>query len=168
MPTKTPVRVPPSRSGAYAGTGSALSIAANRLSYLLDLRGPSMAVDTACSSSLVAVHAGCQSLRAGESRVALAGGVNLLLTPKLTEALARAGMMSADGRCKTFDAAADGYVRSEGCGVVMLKRLSEAIRDGDCVWALIRGSAVNQVGRSNGLTAPNGLAQQALVREALA
>ncbi|HEX7314144.1 MAG TPA: amino acid adenylation domain-containing protein [Pyrinomonadaceae bacterium] len=152
---------------AYAGTGSALSIAANRLSYLLDLRGPSMAVDTACSSSLVAVHAACQSLRAGESRVALAGGVNLLLTPKLTEALTRAGMMAADGRCKTFDAAADGYVRSEGCGVVVLKRLSEATRDGDRVWALIRGSAVNQDGRSNGLTAPNGLAQQALVREAL-
>ena len=152
---------------AYAGTGSALSIAANRLSYLLDLRGPSMAVDTACSSSLVAVHAACQSLRAGESRVALAGGVNLLLTPKLTEALARAGMMSADGRCKTFDAAADGYVRSEGCGVVVLKRLSEATRDGDRVLALIRGSAVNQDGRSNGLTAPNGLAQRALVREAL-
>lgn len=152
---------------AYAGTGSALSIAANRLSYLLNLRGPSMAVDTACSSSLVAVHAACQSLRAGESRVALAGGVNLLLTPKLTEALTRAGMMSADGRCKTFDAAADGYVRSEGCGVVMLKRLSEALRDGDHVWAVIRGSAINQDGRSNGLTAPNGLAQQALVKEAL-
>ncbi|HEY0171323.1 MAG TPA: beta-ketoacyl synthase N-terminal-like domain-containing protein, partial [Pyrinomonadaceae bacterium] len=153
---------------AYAGAGSALSIAANRISYLLDLRGPSMAVDTACSSSLVAVHAACRSLRAGESRVALAGGVSLMLTPKLTEALARAGMMSADGRCKTFDAAADGYVRSEGCGVVVLKRLSDAARDGDRVAALIRGSAVNQDGRSNGLTAPNGLAQQALIREALA
>ena len=152
---------------AYAGTGSALSIAANRLSYLLDLHGPSMAIDTACSSSLVAVHAACQSLRAGESRTALAGGVNLLLTPKLTEALARAGMMSADGRCKTFDAAADGYVRAEGCGVVVLKRLSDALADGDRVVALIRGSAINQDGRSNGLTAPNGLAQQALVREAL-
>jgi len=152
---------------AYAGTGSALSIAANRLSYLLDLNGPSMAIDTACSSSLVAVHAACQSLRAGESRATLAGGVNLLLTPKLTEALTRAGMMSADGRCKTFDAAADGYVRSEGCGVVVLKRLSHALADGDHVVALIRGSAINQDGRSNGLTAPNGLAQQALVREAL-
>ena len=152
---------------AYAGTGSALSIAANRLSYLLDLHGPSMAIDTACSSSLVAVHAACQSLRAGESRTALAGGVNLLLTPKLTEALTRAGMMSADGRCKTFDAAADGYVRAEGCGVVVLKRLSDALVDGDRVVALIRGSAINQDGRSNGLTAPNGLAQQALVREAL-
>jgi natural product biosynthesis luciferase-like monooxygenase protein/amino acid adenylation domain-containing protein len=152
---------------AYAGTGTALSINANRLSYLLDLRGPSMAVDTACSSSLVAVHAACQSLRAGESRLALVGGVNLLLTPKLTDALDRAGMMSADGRCKTFDAAADGYVRSEGCGVVVLKRLSEAVRDGDRVAALIRGSAVNQDGRSNGLTAPNGLAQQSLVRQAL-
>ena len=152
---------------AYAGTGSALSIAANRLSYLLDLRGPSMAVDTACSSSLVAVHAACQSLRAGESRVAIAGGVNLLLTPKLTEALTSAGMMAADGRCKTFDAAADGYVRAEGCGVIVLKRLANALADGDRVIALIRGSAVNQDGRSNGLTAPNGLAQQALVREAL-
>ncbi|HEX7334398.1 MAG TPA: amino acid adenylation domain-containing protein [Pyrinomonadaceae bacterium] len=153
---------------AYAGTGSALSIAANRLSYLLDLHGPSMAIDTACSSSLVAVHAACQSLRTGESRVTIAGGVNLLLTPKLTEALARAGMMSADGRCKTFDAAADGYVRAEGCGVVVLKRLSDALAVGDRVIALIRGSAINQDGRSNGLTAPNGLAQQALVREALA
>lgn len=152
---------------AYAGTGSALSIAANRLSYLLDLHGPSMAIDTACSSSLVAVHAACQSLRAGESRTTLAGGVNLLLTPKLTEALARAGMMSAVGRCQTFDAAADGYVRAEGCGVVVLKRLSDALADSDRVVAIIRGSAINQDGRSNGLTAPNGLAQQALVREAL-
>jgi natural product biosynthesis luciferase-like monooxygenase protein/amino acid adenylation domain-containing protein len=152
---------------AYAGTGTALSIAANRLSYLLDLRGPSMAIDTACSSSLVAVHAACQSLRAGESLMAIAGGVNLLLTPALTVALGRAGMMSADGRCKTFDAAADGYVRSEGCGVVVLKRLSDAMRDGDRIVALIRGSAVNQDGRSNGLTAPNGPAQQALVRRAL-
>ncbi len=152
---------------AYAGTGSALSIAANRLSYLLDLRGPSMAVDTACSSSLVAVHAACQSLRMGESGAALAGGVNLILTPKLTEALTRAGMMSTDGRCKTFDAAADGYVRAEGCGVVVLKRLADALADGDRVVALVRGSAVNQDGRSNGLTAPNGLAQQALIREAL-
>ena len=153
---------------AYAGTGSALSIAANRLSYLLDLHGPSMAIDTACSSSLVAVHAACQSLRTGESRATIAGGVNLLLTPKLTEALARAGMMSADGRCKTFDVAADGYVRAEGCGVVVLKRLSDALTDGDRVIAHIRGSATNQDGRSNGLTAPNGLAQQALIREALA
>ncbi len=152
---------------AYAGTGSALSINANRLSYLLDLHGPSMAIDTACSSSLVAVHMACQSLRAGDSRMALAGGVNLLLTPKLTEALGRAGMMSPVGRCKTFDAAADGYVRAEGCGVVVLKRLSDALADGDRVVALIRGSAINHDGRSNGLTAPNGLAQQALVRHAL-
>nr|QEO74681.1 AMP-dependent synthetase and ligase [uncultured bacterium] len=152
---------------AYAATGSALSIAANRLSYLLDLQGPSMAIDTACSSSLVAVHAACQSIRTGESRAALAGGVNLLLTPKLTEALGRAGMMSAAGRCKTFDAEADGYVRAEGCGVIVLKRLSDALADGDRVVALIRGSAINHDGQSNGLTAPNGLAQQALVREAL-
>src|SRR5947199_2199609 len=133
----------------YAGTGNAHSIAANRLSYLLDLRGPSMAIDTACSSSLVAVHMACQSLRTGECDMALAGGVNLLLSPELTITFSQARMLSADGRCKTFDAAADGYVRGEGCGVVVLKRLSAALDDGDTVLALIRGSAVNQDGRSN-------------------
>jgi acyl transferase domain-containing protein/acyl carrier protein len=151
----------------YDGTGNALSIAANRLSYLLDLRGPSVAVDTACSSSLVAVHMACQSLRAGESSLALAGGVNLTLLPDVTVNLAQARMMSADGRCKPFDASADGYVRGEGCGVVVLKRLSEAEADGDRVLAIIRGTAVNQDGRSNGLTAPNGPAQQAVIRAAL-
>jgi amino acid adenylation domain-containing protein/thioester reductase-like protein len=153
---------------AYAGTGNAHSIAANRLSYVFDLRGPSMAVDTACSSSLVAVHLACQSLRSGESDVALAGGVNLILTPELTITFSQARMLSADGRCKTFDANADGYVRGEGCGVVVLKRLSDATRAGDNILALIRGSAVNQDGRSNGLTAPNGLAQQDVIRYALA
>jgi acyl transferase domain-containing protein/acyl-CoA synthetase (AMP-forming)/AMP-acid ligase II/acyl carrier protein len=151
----------------YDGTGNALSIAANRLSYLLDLRGPSVAVDTACSSSLVAVHMACQSLRAGESSLVLAGGVNLTLLPDVTVNLSQARMMSADGRCKPFDASADGYVRGEGCGVVVLKRLSEAEADGDRVLAIIRGTAVNQDGRSNGLTAPNGPAQQSVIRAAL-
>ncbi len=153
---------------AYAGTGNAHSVAANRLSYTLDLRGPSFAVDTACSSSLVAVHLAMRSLRDGESDLALAGGVNLLLGPELTIAFSQARMMSADGRCKTFDAQADGYVRGEGCGMIVLKRLSDAVRDGDNIVALLRGSAVNQDGKSNGLTAPNGLAQQAVIREALA
>ena len=158
----------PSGTNAFAGTGNALSIAANRLSYALDLRGPSMAVDTACSSSLVALHAACQSLKQGECDLALAGGVNLILSPDHTITFSQAGMMAADGRCKTFDASADGYVRGEGCGVVVLKRLSEAQRDGDRILAVVRGSAVNQDGRSNGLTAPNGLAQEAVIRRALA
>jgi acyl transferase domain-containing protein/acyl-CoA synthetase (AMP-forming)/AMP-acid ligase II/acyl carrier protein len=156
----------PSFSDAYAGTGSALSIAANRLSYVLDLRGPSMAVDTACSSSLVALHLACRSLAAGECTTALAAGVNLVLSPSVTVNFSQAGFMSPDGRCKAFDARADGYVRSEGAGVVVLKPLSRALADGDRVYAVIRGSAVNQDGRSNGLTAPSRLAQEAVLREA--
>ncbi|MBK8783716.1 MAG: hypothetical protein IPO22_18355 [Anaerolineales bacterium] len=152
---------------AYAGTGNAHSIAANRLSYFYDLRGPSMAIDTACSSSLVAAHLACQSLQNGESDLGVVGGVNLILTPELTITFSQARMLSPDGRCKTFDASADGYVRGEGCGVIILKRMSDAIRDGDNILALIRGSAVNQDGRSNGLTAPNGLAQQDVIRQAL-
>ncbi len=152
---------------AYAGTGNAHSMAANRLSYLLGFQGPSMAIDTACSSSLVAVHLAMQSLRSGETDMALAGGVNLLLSPELTISFSQARMMASDGRCKTFDASSDGYVRSEGCCVVVLKRLDDAQRDGDPILALLRGSAVNQDGRSNGLTAPNGLAQQAVIRQAL-
>jgi acyl transferase domain-containing protein/acyl carrier protein len=151
----------------HAASGQALSIAANRLSYFLDLRGPSLAVDTACSSSLVAVHEACRSLRCGESVVALAGGVNLVLDPDVTEIFTRAGMMAADGRCKTFDASADGYVRSEGCGLIVLKPLTAAARDGDLVHGVILGSAVNSDGRSNGMTAPNGAAQQAVIRDAL-
>ncbi|MDM0053046.1 type I polyketide synthase [Variovorax sp. J22R115] len=153
---------------AYAGTGGALSITANRLSYLLDLRGPSWAVDTACSSSLVAVHQASQALRLRECDVALAGGVNVMSLPELTLALGEARMLSPDGRCKTFDASADGYGRGEGCGVIVLKRYRDALRDGDTVAALLLGSAVNQDGRSNGLTAPNGLAQQQVIRNALA
>jgi acyl transferase domain-containing protein/acyl-CoA synthetase (AMP-forming)/AMP-acid ligase II/pimeloyl-ACP methyl ester carboxylesterase/acyl carrier protein len=153
---------------AYAGTGNAHSIAANRLSYFFDLRGVSLSVDTACSSSLVAVHLACRSLQQGECDRALVGGVNLMLSPELTETFTQAGMMAADGKCKTFDAAADGYVRGEGCGVIVLRRLDEAIRDGDNILAVIEGSAINQDGKSNGLTAPNGLAQQEVIRQALA
>jgi acyl transferase domain-containing protein/acyl-CoA synthetase (AMP-forming)/AMP-acid ligase II/pimeloyl-ACP methyl ester carboxylesterase len=153
---------------AYAGTGNAHSIAANRLSYFFDLRGASLSVDTACSSSLVAVHLACRSLQQGECDRALVGGVNLMLSPELTETFTQAGMMAADGKCKTFDAAADGYVRGEGCGVIVLRRLDEAIRDRDNILAVIEGSAINQDGKSNGLTAPNGLAQQEVIRQALA
>jgi acyl transferase domain-containing protein/acyl carrier protein len=155
------------RINAYTGTGNAHSIAANRVSYVLDLRGPSVAIDTACSSSLVAVHLACQSLSSGECDLALAGGVNLILSPELNIAFSQARMMSPGGRCKTFDAKADGYVRGEGCAIVVLKRLSDALRDADSILALLRGSAVNQDGRSNGLTAPNGPAQEALIRQAL-
>ncbi|HSM56063.1 MAG TPA: amino acid adenylation domain-containing protein [Candidatus Sulfomarinibacteraceae bacterium] len=158
----------PAHIDAYAGTGNAHSVAANRLSYILDLKGPSMAIDTACSSSLVAVHLAVQSLRSGESDLALAGGVNLLLSPELTITFSQARMMAADGRCKTFDTRADGYVRGEGAGVVVLKRLSDARRDGDRILAVVRGSAINQDGRSNGLTAPHGPSQQAVIRQALA
>ena len=157
----------PSLIDAYAGTGNAHSIAANRLSYFLDLRGPSIAIDTACSSSLVAVHMACQSLRNGECSMALAGGVNVILSPELSIAFSQAQMMSADGRCKAFDNDADGYVRAEGCGLIILKPLTSALRDGDMILALILGSAVNQDGRSNGLTAPNGPAQEAVIRRAL-
>lgn len=157
----------PSATDVYAGTGNALSVAANRLSYHFDLRGPSWAVDTACSSSLVAVHQACESLRHGESDLALCGGVNLILSPELTQVFARAGMLSAARRCRTFDAEADGYVRGEGVGLVVLERLSDALRHGRTVHAIIRGSAVNQDGRTNGLTAPNGPAQQDVVRAAL-
>jgi glutamate-1-semialdehyde-2,1-aminomutase len=150
-----------------SGTGVAQSIIANRLSYFLNLHGPSVVVDTACSSSLVALHLACQSLRLGECDLALAGGVNVLLNPRLTLAFERGGMLAADGYCKTFDARADGYVRSEGCGIVVLKGLRAALADGDTILALIRGSAINQDGASNGLTAPNGLAQQAVLRAAL-
>ena len=153
---------------AYTAAGGAHSIAAGRLSYFLGVHGPNMAVDTACSSSLVAVHLAVQSLRNREAGLALAGGVNLTLTSNGAILTSRARMMSFDGHCKTFDASADGYVRAEGCGMLVLKRLSDAQRDGDRILALIRGSAVNQDGRSSGLTAPNGAAQEAVIRDALA
>ncbi|MEZ0364417.1 beta-ketoacyl synthase N-terminal-like domain-containing protein [Mycobacterium sp. pUA109] len=147
-------------------TGNTLSVAANRISYLCDFRGPSMAIDTACSSSLVAVHQACRSLCDGESTLALAGGVNLVLSPRIDADLDQAGLLAADGRCKTFDARADGFVRGEGAGIVVLKPLSRALADGDPVYAVIRGSAVNQDGRSNGLTAASRAAQEAVVAEA--
>lgn len=153
---------------AYVSTGNALSVAGGRLSYTLGLRGPNVAIDTACSSSLVALHLACKSLRDGESDLALAGGVNLILLPELTINFSQANMMAPDGRCKTFDAAADGYVRGEGCGMVVLKRLSDALSAGDPILAVIRGTAINHDGRSGGLTAPNGPAQVAVIQSALA
>ncbi|MCB9450588.1 MAG: type I polyketide synthase [Anaerolineaceae bacterium] len=152
----------------YTGTGTSHSVVGGRLSYLFDWHGPNVTLDTACSSSLVAIHLAVQSLRNGESNLALAAGVNMMLSPEFTIAASRMHMLSPDGRCKTFDQRADGFVRSEGCGVVVLKRLSDALADGDTVLALIRGSAVNQDGKSNGLTAPNGIAQAAVIRAALA
>ncbi|WP_437309429.1 SDR family NAD(P)-dependent oxidoreductase [Sorangium sp. So ce388] len=151
----------------YVATGVMTSFASGRLSYVLGVRGPSVAVDTACSSSLVALHLACQSLRAGECEVALAGGVQLMLSPEPFVYASRLRALSADGRCKTFSAGADGYGRGEGCAVMVLKRLRDAERDGDRILALIRGSAVNHDGRSSGLTAPNGAAQEAVIREAL-
>ena len=150
----------------YWCTGNANSIVANRLSYVLDLHGPSMTIDTACSSSLVATHLACRSLRAGECDLALTGGVNLILSPDVSISFAKAGGLASDGRCKAFDAQADGIVRSEGVGLVALKRLSDAEADGDIVYAVIRGSAVNQDGRSNGITAPHQPAQTAVIQEA--
>ena len=152
----------------YAATGNANNAAAGRLSFTLGLQGPSVAVDTACSSSLVAIHMASLALKAGDCTMAIAGGVNALLAPWPFVCFGNWGMMSSDGRCKTFDAHADGFVRSEGCGLIILKRLSQAQADGDRILALIRGSSVNQDGRSSGLTVPNGPAQENVVRQALA
>ena len=153
---------------AYLASGNAHSVAAGRIAYFLGLQGPALAIDTACSSSLVALHIACQSLRNGETRMALACGVNVMCSPETTIALTKAHMLAPDGRCKTFDAAADGFSRGEGCGVLVLKRLSDAIDDGDRVLAVIRGTATNQDGRSGGLTVPNGPAQELVIRAALA
>ncbi|BBC17699.1 polyketide synthase [Mycobacterium leprae Kyoto-2] len=152
---------------AYSGTGNAHSITVGRISYLLGLRGPSVAVDTACSSSLVAVHLACQSLRLRETDLVLAGGVSITLRPETQIAISAWGLLSPHGRCAAFDAAADGFVRGEGAGVVVLKRLTDAVRDGDLVLAVVRGSAVNQDGRSNGVTAPNTAAQCDVITDAL-
>ncbi|MEU2614746.1 beta-ketoacyl synthase N-terminal-like domain-containing protein [Micromonospora sp. NPDC007271] len=157
----------PGRIDLYYGTGNSFSGAPGRLSYFLNLRGPSIAVDTACSSSLVAVHLACQSLRAGESSAALAGGVNVMAAPTVHQAMSAAGALAPDGRCKTFDAAADGYGRGEGAGVVVLKTLTRARLDGDRIYAVIRGSAVNHNGASGGLTVPSTAAQRELIASAL-
>ncbi|MCA0456386.1 MAG: type I polyketide synthase [Chloroflexi bacterium] len=160
-------QIPPAEMDVYSATGTALNAAPGRLAYTLGLQGPSIAVDTACSSSLVAIHLAMQSLRNGETNMAIAGGVNALLVPENFVCFAGWGMMAPDGRCKTFDASADGFVRGEGCGILVLKRLSDAIADGNHIHAILRGSAVNQDGRSSGLTVPNGPAQQEVVRKAL-
>lgn len=152
---------------AYMAIGTSNAAAAGRISHRLGLQGPSVAVDTACSSSLVAIHQACQALRLGECDLALAGGANVILTPATMITFSHAHMLAPDGRCKTFDAAADGYVRGEGCGVIVIKRLDDAIRDGDRIRAVIRGSAINQDGASGGLTVPNGVAQQRVIAQAL-
>ncbi|MCP4987962.1 MAG: SDR family NAD(P)-dependent oxidoreductase [Colwellia sp.] len=157
----------PACVNAYNSLGILRGMAAGRLAYVYDLKGPAMQLDTACSSSLLAVHQACQSLRAGECSLSLAGGVNLMLSPEITIGLCKLKAVAADERCKTFDTHADGYVRGEGCGIVVLKRMSDAVKDGDRILAVIRGSAVNHDGRSNGLTAPNGAAQEAVIRKAL-
>ncbi|MBW4505569.1 MAG: aminotransferase class III-fold pyridoxal phosphate-dependent enzyme [Scytonematopsis contorta HA4267-MV1] len=156
-----------SQIDAFYLTGNPLNAVAGRLSYVLGLTGPCMAIDTACSSSLVAIHLACQSLRNKECNLALAGGVNLILSPENTIALSKARIMSSSGRCKTFDASADGIVRGEGCGVLVLKRLTQALADGDNIQAVIRASAVNQDGFSSGFTVPNKTAQEALLSLAL-
>ncbi|MBB2988763.1 acyl transferase domain-containing protein/NADPH:quinone reductase-like Zn-dependent oxidoreductase/acyl carrier protein [Mycolicibacterium iranicum] len=152
---------------AYMAIGTSNAAAAGRISYRLGLQGPAVAVDTACSSSLVAIHQACQALRLGECDMALAGGANVLLTPATMITFSSAHMLAPDGRCKTFDAAADGYVRGEGCGVIVIKRFEDAVRDGDRIRAVIRGSAINQDGASGGLTVPNGVAQQRVISDAL-
>jgi acyl transferase domain-containing protein/acyl carrier protein len=153
---------------AYQVSGTTFSVAAGRLSYLLGLTGPCVSIDTACSSSLVGIHLACQSLRNRESALALAAGVGLILAPEPSINFSKAGMLAPDGRCKTFDAAANGYVRAEGCGAIILKRLADALADGDRIHAVIRGSAVNQDGASGGLTVPSGPSQEAVIRQALA
>jgi len=152
----------------YISTGASAATASGRISYFLGLHGPAVSIDTASSSSLVALHQAVVSLQTGECHMTLAAGVNLILAPDLSIAFARAGMLSPDGRSKGFDASANGYVRGEGCGVVLLKRLSDAVRDGDTILALVRGTAVNQDGASQGLTVPSALSQEAVIRKALA
>ncbi|MDE0056801.1 MAG: beta-ketoacyl synthase N-terminal-like domain-containing protein, partial [Defluviicoccus sp.] len=156
------------RSGAdIAYLGTAGSVAAGRISFALGLMGPAMPLDMTCASSLAAVHEAGAALRRGEVDLALAGGVNAILSPAVTKFMVEIGMLSPTGRCRTFDAAADGYVRGEGCGIVVLKRLAEAVADGDRIWGVVRGSAVNQNGASAGLTVPNGPAQEQVLEEAV-
>ncbi|MBD2773048.1 type I polyketide synthase [Iningainema tapete] len=158
----------PAAIDSYVDSGNTGATASGRLSYLLGLSGPCLSVDTACSSSLVTVHLACQSLRRGECDLALAGGVNIILSPEHNICLSQAHMLSKDGRCKTFDATANGFVRGEGCGVIVLKRLRDAQADGDNILAVIRGCAINHDGRTSALTVPNGKSQQAVILQALA
>src|SRR5580700_1955935 len=151
---------------AHTATGAMMTMVSNRISYVFDFRGPSMSIDTACSSSLVAVHLACQSIRGGECSIALAGGVNVMLTPEYTIAESKGGFLAPDGRSKPFSASANGYGRAEGAGVVVLKPLSAAMADGDPIYAVIRGSAVNQDGHTIGITVPSGAAQERLIHEA--
>ncbi len=153
--------------GRMTSANSSFWSIANRVSYFFDLTGPSMAVDTACSSSLTAVHLACESLRRGESRAAIAGGVNLVLHPKHVYRLNAAGMLSPDGVCRSFGAGANGFVVGEGVGAVLLKRMADARNDGDRVWAVIKGSATNSDGKTNGFTVPNPRAQSAVIRDGL-
>ena len=156
----------PEAMDAYTNIGGTMSIAANRISYTFDLRGPSLSVDTACSSSLTALYLACQSVRSGECEMALAGGVNLLLTPQTSRGFEQAAMLAPDGRCKAFDAHADGYGRSDGAGLVLIKPLQKALDDGDTVYAVIHGAAINQDGRTAGMTVPRVDAQVAVIRKA--
>src|SRR5436190_23563178 len=153
---------------AHSPTGSPHSIAANRISYCLNLIGPSMAMDTACSSALTAVHAACEHIRSGRGTTALAGGVTIMITPGGFVGFSQASMLSPEGRCKAFDASADGFVRGEGAGMVLLKRLSDAIADGDPIRGVILGTAVNQDGHTNGISLPSPEAQSRLVQDACA
>ncbi len=157
----------PALFDAYFGSGSSHGVASGRLSYVLGLHGPAVSVDTACSSSLVALHLACRALRDGECELAVVGGVHLILSPDNAISMCQSQMMAADGRCKTFDASADGFGQAEGCGVVLLKRLSDAQAAGDQILAMVRGSAVNQDGAGSSLTTPNGPAQEAVIRAAL-
>jgi acyl transferase domain-containing protein/acyl carrier protein len=151
--------------GPHSGIGASMSIVANRVSFWFDFKGPSLGLDTACSSSLVATHLGCQSLWLRETDSVIAGGVNAIFKPEWTIGVSRGGFLSVDGRCKSFDASANGYVRGEGAGAVLLKRLSDAVKDGDRIYALIRGTGSNQDGHTLGITLPNGESQKALMRE---
>ena len=149
----------------HTATGALMTMLSNRLSYVFDFRGPSMTVDTACSSSLVSVHLACRSLLNNECSIALAGGVNVMLTPEYTIAESKGGFLSPDGHCKAFDASANGYARGEGAGIVVLKPLSKALEDGDSIYAVIRASGVNQDGHTNGITVPRGESHEALMKD---
>ena len=152
---------------SHSATGPSMTLTANRISYVFDLKGPSVTLDTACSSSLVALDLACKAIHAGDSRIAIAGGVNILLRPEITMSICKASMLSPDGRCKSFDASANGYVRSEGAGVVVVKKLSDALLDGDPICAVIKASSVNQDGQTLGITVPNGEAQKTLLLKSL-